>query len=68
MPPCTGMLRLPASRLVEPRLKDTGRTAVIADIAAVEDRAIEYAEPYFRDMYTSAPAPPARLSTISATN
>jgi hypothetical protein len=39
------------------RLNDTNRrTATVADVEAVEDRAIEYAEPYFRDMYKSAPA------------
>jgi hypothetical protein len=38
------------------RLNDTNlRTAAIGDVAAVEERAIEYAEPYFRDMYKSAP-------------
>jgi hypothetical protein len=39
------------------RLNDTSRrTVTIADVADVEERAIEYAEPYFRDMYKSAPA------------
>ena len=43
--------------LLVSRLNDTDRrTAMIADIAAVEGRAIEWAEPYFRDMYKSAPA------------
>ena len=40
------------------RMNDTSRrTATITDIAAVEERAIEWAEPYFRDMYKSAPGP-----------
>ena len=30
--------------------------ARIEDVAAVEDRVIEWAEPYFRDMYRKAPA------------
>jgi hypothetical protein len=39
------------------RLNDTDRrTATVADIAAVEHQAIGWAEPYFRDMYKSAPA------------
>jgi hypothetical protein len=43
--------------LLVSRLNDTGRrTAAIDDVAAVEERAIEWAEPYFRDMYKSAPA------------
>jgi len=43
--------------LLVSRLNDTGRrTATVADVAAVEGRAIEWAEPYFRDMYKSAPA------------
>jgi hypothetical protein len=43
--------------LLVSRLNDTDRrTAMITDIAAVEGRAIEWAEPYFRDMYKSAPA------------
>ena len=39
------------------RLNDTHqRTAVIAAVDAVQGQAIEWAEPYFRDMYKSAPA------------
>jgi hypothetical protein len=50
------LLQVFGSLLVN-RLNDTSRrTAVIADIAAVEGQAIEWAEPYFRDMYRSAPA------------
>jgi len=42
--------------LLVSRLNGTDRrTALIADIATVEERAIEWAEPYFRDMYKSAP-------------
>jgi hypothetical protein len=56
------LLQVFGSLLVSLLNDEKRKTATVADVQAVESRAIEWAESYFRDMYKSAPEGLGRLA------